>query len=449
MVASRGIWETDVTSFAATATPPTRPYYRHQAVDQGWLTPSLDGQVDPFAPAVGPSLFHWESPDIKVDARRPAGGGATTSFYQNDPEYPLPLSHVTFDQLLDTSRNLPQSDNANVHVQVHNRSYTSLGGVNVWAIWCKPSGGVPSLSASPSMGNAFPFWTQFQPNGTIVPGLPSDSPWTSVGPPQTINALDVAHPQVATFADWVVPTLLPGDPGHYCMVAFVHSQANPINETSMIVDAIASSNPQVAQKNLHVTTMAPMALRAKKAQGVPLGLREYIEFHNPSSKPQVADLLFDFRQVPEMLRAWVLVSESAHSSLAKGAIRGGSRRSLRWKGKMDPSLRGLRWLRAWADSFEDAAEREDDDRDDHSPLRRFGRTAYEVRASGLLEVRGVRLQPFGMCASIFAVAGLRRLTPGTSYTFRVLYQVGERIVGGSTYVALVPESAMLKKDLSV
>ena len=189
VVVTRGVWEADVTGGAATPDPPTRPYLRHQPLDQGWLSPSIEGQIDPFSPAAGPSLYHWESPDLKVDAKQTGAGGGGP-FYQNDPEEPLPLSHVAFDRLIDNSQSLPESDLANVHLQVHNRSYTMLADVSAWAIWCRPSGGVPSLAASPSHGNAFDFWGQFHPDGTIHPGLPADSPWHAVGPPVSVSNLE-------------------------------------------------------------------------------------------------------------------------------------------------------------------------------------------------------------------------------------------------------------------
>jgi hypothetical protein len=257
--------------------------------------------------------------DIKVDARHPGTGAGP--YYQNDPEEPLPLSHVGFDRLIDNSQNLPQTDLANVHVQVHDRSYTVLDNVWVWAIWCRPSGGVPSLATNPSMGNMFDFWGQFHVNGTINPNLPMDSPWNSVGPPVVLSGLDVWHPQVATFPDWQVPALAPGDNGHYCMVAFVHSQANKINESSSSVDAIATSNPQVAQKNLHVSTMLPM----ERIRGG-FGLREYIEFHARGLEESLADLVFDFSDLPEGLQAAVQLTHLQTEGGLEKAIAGATRR---------------------------------------------------------------------------------------------------------------------------
>src|SRR5439155_18041811 len=141
--------------------------------------------------------------------------------FQTDPEGPSPLSHVLFDELKDNSQNLPGADAALAHVQVHNRSLISANNVHVWAIYCNASAGVPALSASPSRGNAFPFWSQFTVTGQIIPNLPADSPWRSVGPPQTLSNVDAAHPQVASFR-WSIPLVPSGNPGHFCMVVFIH-----------------------------------------------------------------------------------------------------------------------------------------------------------------------------------------------------------------------------------
>jgi hypothetical protein len=425
-VVSRGVWEADVTAGPATPDPATRPYLRHQPLDQGWLSPSIEGQVDPFAPAAGPSLYHWESPDIKIDARRPGTGSGP--YYQNDPENPLPLSHVAFDQFLDNSQNLPQSDQANVHVQVHNRSYAALNAVSVWAIWCRPAGGVPSLAASPSMGNAYDFWGQFHPDGSIHPGLPMDSPWKPVGPPISVSSLDASHPQIATFPNWMVPTLAPGDNGHYCITAFVHSQANPINETNMSVDAIATSNPQVAQKNLHITTMLPMGFDFGG-----YGLRECLEFHLADGEDSIVDLVFDFSELPKGLRAAVQLTRlETEIPLAK-AITGVARRYAAEGNGRAPS--GVRWLRQWADRLEDATKREhrDPDRDDFWLVPRFAPHIYAAKPAGTLAVNGVRMKSNQRAAAILAITGLSRKALTQDYRFRVVQRVAGRVVGGSTY----------------
>jgi hypothetical protein len=53
-IGSRGVWETDVAMGAMD--PPARPYLRDHLFDQGWLTPSPDGLVNPFRPSDGVSV---------------------------------------------------------------------------------------------------------------------------------------------------------------------------------------------------------------------------------------------------------------------------------------------------------------------------------------------------------------------------------------------------------
>jgi hypothetical protein len=425
-VVCRGVWEADVTAGPATPDPPTRPYLRHQPLDQGWLSPSIDGQVDPFAPAAGPSLYHWESPDIKVDAQRPGTGSGP--YYQNEPENPLPLSHGAFDQLIDNSQNLPQSDQANVHVQVHNRSYAALDDVSVWALWCRPAGVVPSLAASPSMGNAYDFWGQFHLDGSIHPGLPVDSPWKPVGPPTSVSSLDASHPQIATFPSWMVPTLAPGDTGHYCIAAFVHGQANPINETNTSVDAIATTNPQVAQKNLHITVMMPMGY-----DFAGYGLREYLEFHLADGEDSIVDLVFDFSELPKGLRGAVQLSRLETEATLARAITGVARRYAGEGNGQAPS--GVRWLRLWGDRLQDATKHDDRDRDpdDVGLVPRLAPQIYAVKPAGILTVNGVRMKPNQRAAAILAITVASRRALTQDYRFRVLQRVAGRVVGGSTY----------------
>src|SRR5205823_3721604 len=158
----------------------------------------------------------------------------------------------------------------------------------VWAIYANAAGHVPALSASPSLGNAFAFWSQFHLTGgvaSIVPALPADSPWTAVGPPIALSGIDAAHPGIASWS-WTVPLLSTGDPGHFCMVAFVHSADDPMAETGMDVDTITPRNRLIAQKNLHIG--APLS-PGPASHGRP-ALHEYIEFHNPLRHEAVFDL---------------------------------------------------------------------------------------------------------------------------------------------------------------
>src|SRR6266571_4519647 len=299
---TRAIWERDVT--AGAIDPPIALHLRDHFVDQGWRNPSPEGMMNPYNPVPSDRLWHYMCADIKIDAQQRHAIAGDPDFFQTDPEgTPIPpLSHVLFDELKDASQNLPQTDTALVHVQVRNRSATPAANVSVWAIYCRASGGVPSLSASPSMANAYPFWSQFTGAG-IVPSLPADSPWTSVGPPQVLSGIAAANPMVASW-NWTIPSLPSGDPGHYCMVAFVHGATSPIGETTRTsVDAITPTNKQVGQKNLHIGPPLPPGPELGGGNGAPQpgAMEEYVEFHNPTGVPRRADLRIDLRNLPPEL----------------------------------------------------------------------------------------------------------------------------------------------------
>lgn len=446
-VASRGVWETDVT--AGTGDPPARPYVRDNFLDQGWMIPSPDGLVNPFRPADGISVFHYQCEDIKIDTQQPGA----PAFFQTDPEGALPLSHVLFDQLNDNSQNLPGSDAAMVHVEVHNRSYTALNNVSVWAIYASAAAGVPGLNASASMGNAFPFWSQFQAGGAIVPNLPADSPWTAVGLPMVLSGIDAAHPQVGSW-NWTIPLLASGDPGHYCMVVFLHSAANPIGETTnYIVDAITPTNPQIGQKNLHIG--APLG-PVSGGGGGPIpgggaGMREYIEFHNPGPEVRIADLVFDLRPLPPELHMWLRLSELQTEAPLEKSMTGIA--AIHRPGLADDAKavllagieRGeeiLEWLERWLDRAEDKLEGNDDG-DDRRPRHkrhpelRFTRPIYRAKPASLVSIRGVRLPAHGVGAALMVIENGGQLPPGSEYRFQVQQVVQRRVVGGSTYVVAI------------
>ena len=62
-------------------------------------------------------------------------------------------------------------------------------GVSVWAIYSSAAAGLPALNLSASQGNAFNFWSQFTSAGQIIPNLPGDSPWHSIGAPQKLSEM--------------------------------------------------------------------------------------------------------------------------------------------------------------------------------------------------------------------------------------------------------------------
>lgn len=449
-VPTRGIWEREVTAGAETA--PGTLYLRDNLLDHGWLPRSIEGAPHPYEPTR--HVWHYQCADIKIDARQP-GSGSVPSFFQTDPEgSTLPITHVLFDQLQDNSSNLPGGDRAMVHAQVHHRSAVPLDNVRAWAIYCNAAAGVPALNVSPSLGNAFPFWSQFTVTGDIVPALPVDSPWRSVGSPRTLSGLDASHPQVASW-EWTVPLLPSGDPGHYCMVVFLHSAARPIYEASFDVDEMTPRNRQVGQKNLHIGP--PLPAGGEGGGGAPGGggpggqpgarvMEEIVEFHNPGAAPRQADLIFDLTALPSPVEvSFQLTAVDTAAPLAE-SIDGVARHKrvgvaarlwrtfasfFRWLGRL------VQWLGCWLENLGRWLA--------GMPLRRcrvrpegrvprFEDTVYEAAPSARVEVRGVRLPAYGSAAARLSIRNRGALEPGSAHAFEVQQVVGGRVVGGSTYV---------------
>jgi hypothetical protein len=419
---TRGVFERDVTVGATDS--PVVLYVRDNVLDQGWLPSSTVGP-NPYRPSE--RVYPWHCVDIKVDAQQHAGSSA---FFQSDPEgATLPLSHILFDMLKDNSTTLPASDQALVHVQVQNRSRTPAEHVRVWAIYCNAAAGVPALSASPSMGNAFAFWDQFSVTGEIVPNLPSDSPWRSLGPPKVLPGVSVTTPQVASWP-LTIPTLPWGDPGHYCVVAFIHSAGSPIVETGTSVDAITPRNKQVGQKNLHITAALPAAPGgpggppgggAAPPEGglheTPrgFGAREYVEFHNPHSSPRLSRLVCDLRTLPPDIRV-----------------------SLR--------LTSLETARPLEESLSGIAELRDLDPGEDPVSDGFAHVVFEAMPSALATVDDIIIPAFGYVGALLFIRNDGKLAEGAEFHFDVqqwivLYPAEPEatyvLVGGSTYTVRV------------
>ena len=462
-IPTRGVFEQDVT--AGAVDPPIFLYLRDNFLDQARLANSPDGALNPYNPVPSDLVFHYQSADIKIDARQNRPVTGALDFFQTDPEgNPVPpLNHTLFDQLQDNSQNLPQTDAAKVHVQVHNRSYSAAGGVSVWAIYCRAASPLPLLSQSPSQGNAFPFWSQFSAAGAITPNLPADSPWKSVGSPQVIPAVDVGNPQVASW-DWVIPPLQSGDPGHYCMAAFVQSATDGVGESMrMQIDDIAPSNRHVGQKNVHIGPPLPPAPIAPPPGGGGGGggvMEEYLEFHNPSPATTNADFLFDLRGLPQELGVTVRLSKiGTVSPRVQSATGVADQRPLpvdrRWTAGAPKTLLGriIGFVKRLFCELGNIARallgrhRRPCGPPPGPPFPEFEPLIYEAQPSALMELRGITLPPFGFCAALIRIETKGNLEPGSKYRFNVQKRVREAALGGNTYVVTIDGDPKLNRPL--
>lgn len=462
-IAGRGVFERDVSEGASA--PAISLYIRDNFLDLGWSTPSPDGIVNPYTPIE--RVWHYQSADIKIDAQQINIIAGASNFFQTDPEWTLiqPLDHVLFDELKDSSQNLPELDAAMVHVQVHNRSTTASGDVSVWCIFSHISAGVPALSKSASFSDSFPFWDQFHADGTIVPGLPSDSPWTSVGPPMILTGIDVTKPQIASWS-WTIPTLPTGDLGHYCMVAFVHSLDSPINEsTRMNVDEITPTNPQIGQKNLHIGPALSASSGASSSTSSSSGsststgyMEEYIEFHNPTITSRKTNFLLDLRQLPPELKVSFHLSKlETSTSDIRDAVEGVTNIReesvpTKWAKAANPVTGFMRLIgffgRLWCVVInilrlifriptKPCRSTKTNRILPFVPLR------FEAAASAIVKVRGVTIPAFQYGAALIRIQPKGSLPPGKEFRFDVQQWINDKeqkeelMAGGATIVVVV------------
>jgi photosystem II stability/assembly factor-like uncharacterized protein len=430
----RGAWERDVT--ANTVEPALFPFMRANFLDLRRLPACPNGIPNPYDPQnAAVHVFHYQSPDIKIDAAQLDKNGA--AFFQTDPEAPFPLSHVHFTLLKDNSDNVPQADSAWVHVQVHNRGTGAANAVQVWTLYANASAGVPSLSASPMNGNKFDFWGQFWNNGQIVPNLPADSPWKAFGKPQLLAGITATSPKVASWS-WTVPTLPNGDPGHYCVAAFIHSPASPLVETGTNFDDVTTHNPQTALKNVHFGPALSSgggagAGPAPRGSGPRPWMREYVEFHNPTGHRRTISLALDLRGLPPQLAVAFRLSPLKTKQPIGQSITGLSHE--------EPTQHHRAALPIDEVKPAGGSKRSKRDRDDdrerphhhHVLAFRFAPELHRAAPSALVQVHGLELGPYEHGAMLLAVDNTGHLPAGHEYTFQVQQIIDERVVGGSVY----------------
>lgn len=481
-VPTRGVWELDVSPRAADSA--LALYMRDNFLDIGRLPTPSDGVPNPYAPSdAGRTVYHYQCADIKVDAQQQGvlPGGAVVTFFQTDPEgSTLPLSHVLFDQMKDNSDNVPSANLAHVHVQVRNRGLSTAKNVSVWVLFSNAGAGLPALNLSASSGNNFNFWSQFDgPTGQILPAMPGDSPWKSIGSPQVLGPIDPSHPQVATWT-WAVPTLGSGEPGHFCLAAFVHCSGSPINQTGFDVDDITPANKQIGQKNLHIGPPLPPVGSGPGggpgsgggpggpggAPGGTRSMREYIEFHNSTNNGRTSTLVFDLRGLPQELKvSFVLTPIKTVNPLPDSIT--GVISTTGEHGTLGPGCHHkspCHHHEGMMDYFHD----QDCHHEDcfHEKLlschicqllkckscsgchpkpkcpcedwySQFKPTIYTAKPSSSVSIGGVRIPAFGSVASFFTITNTGALAPGTRYWFNVQQFMDGALVGGSTYVVKI------------
>jgi len=440
-IPTRGVWEKVFNQFGQDDS--IKLYVRDHFMDQGLLSRSEDGVTNPYSPTQ--KLYHYKCADVKLDSRQPGAPGGVPDFFQTDPEDALPISHVSFNKLHDNSRSLVASTQTMVHVQVHNRSTQDANNVKVWAIFCNASAGVPSLSKSASNADNFDFWTQFTAAGAIVPALPADSPWTSVDAPVVLNNVNGFKPAIASWL-WNTPALAAGDPGHYCMVVFIHSADSPINEAGFNVDFITPRNRQIGQKNLHVGEPLPEDGTGVGGPGTPNpSMNEYVEFHNPTPTTQKTKMLFSFSRLPKELAVTLQFTKLDTEIPVADSISGIAQIRPAKKEEIISFSKESFFGRIWCmilsffcgiinfilglfgmSKIKCGCRKK-------RPLPEFEQTVYEVEKNTDVQVSNIRTAGYGFNAAYFRIKNTGVLPPGTTYSFDVLLVKNDVVIGGSEY----------------
>jgi hypothetical protein len=196
---------------------------------------NTDGRNDPSIFPTAP-VFHYLSPNIKVDVPTPAGYQTPTTnidFYT--------FNEVIHDGSGGVATNVPPPTVHNrVYVEVHNRGRVDATNVRVMAAITNAGTGL-GLPAG---------YTANVVAGTPLPG----TKWITLGV-QTVPVIRAGNPAIVPFdlpsTSLPLPASLPGD-SHYCLVAFVHGAQDPFTSAISSVDALTLADRKVGQKNLHI-----------------------------------------------------------------------------------------------------------------------------------------------------------------------------------------------------
>jgi hypothetical protein len=236
-------------------------------------------------------------------------------------------------------------------------------------------------------------------------------------------------------------------------MAFVHSTASPLRESSTEVDVITPRNKQIGQKNLHIGLPLPADGRgggsggdtggAGGASGAS-GMDEYTEFHNPEEAERTSSLVFDLRSLPPELQVTLRFSSLNTRLALSDSITGAHPTGFGATGLYRFVERFFAWLRNLVRRLF-GTPRPPRTRS-YAPIRSFGPVVYEADLSALVTVHDVRIPSFDFCASRLLIKNTGSLPSGSEYYFQVKQMMKDKVVGGSVYVvrlAGVPETPVL------
>jgi hypothetical protein len=315
----RGVWEWKLD---APVLSDVELYVRDTMLDTGRGV-NTDGRNDPSIFPTAP-VYHYLSPNIKVDVPTPAGYQTPTTsidFYT--------FTHVLTDGSNGVGTNSPPPTVHNrLYVEVHNRGRVDASNVQVMVAVTNAATGL----ALPAGYTA-----------NVVAGTPLPGPkWITLGV-QVVPVVRAGFPMVVPFdlpsTVLPLPASLPGN-SHWCCVAFVHALQDAFTSSIGNVDSLALADRKVGQKNLHIVEF----IGAPPPPGTGIGTWAMLIVSGVGGeKKGPIDLVIDSRRFPGRIH-FVLPSRlmpKKIESQAKGFEKGSAAMVKKW---LDTHAKALRRL---------------------------------------------------------------------------------------------------------
>jgi hypothetical protein len=438
----RGAWEIPLD---ATAGQDPDIYARANYADSGRMFGGsrgtwLEGALDPTHK--GNVLYHWMSADIKV--RRTSLAGL--------PPLGSPVSFLDFavniGDYVDTTTQMETGDTAGVDrvfVEVHNRSVvTALPGaqVKVLLLEADASAGLPALpsgfAAHINAGDAGNTWL----SGTGWRFVDPTTPYRTLP-----GILDPRTPQVVEFLLDFSGLGLPSGHDHVCLAAFITTPADPITAAVTDLNQATMTDKHIVHRNVHLVAAGSRPI----AQGGPWWHEpqtSIIDFHNSGKKDAIVSIVFDREQFPGHLSVMLPKLNDLGNPQLSG-FRVETRSTL--EGVIRTAVG--EWLEQAGRALERIGERLESDPAEvvvgnrrERKLRRLERLDRDhvliaENTVGKPVMTGVHIPAGGYITAAFTVQAPAAAVPGERFRIDVLQRVGERLVGGSTYVIAVMKQA--------
>jgi hypothetical protein len=409
----RGVWEWKLN---APVLPNVELYVRDTMLDTGRGV-NTDGRNDPSIFPTAP-VYHYLSPNIKVDVPTPAGYQTPTT----------DIDFYTFNQeLADGSNGVgtnspPPTVHNRFYVEVHNRGRVDATNVQVMAVITNAATGL-GLPAG---------YTANVVAGTPLPG----TKWITLGT-QTLPVVRAGFPQIVHFdlpsTVLPLPASLPGN-SHWCSVAFVHAAQDPFTGTIGNVDALTLADRKVGQKNLHIVEF--IGTPPPPSTGV--GMWAMLIVSGARLQTQgLIDLVIDSQRFSGYIH-FLLPSRLAPTNLAeqaRGFRKGSAALVKRWLDAHGEAVRRLfreakysaRQLKLMLDAMNGVR----------------GRTPLVLKGGGLAALTKLRLGPKDEIPIFLRIDPPNRSKIGSVFEFEVQQRVsGSRhVLGGSRYRVVVNRPA--------